>query len=405
MNGLEVTGETPLLVRRLVGPRTLLLAGWTLCLLLSVALPVTIFVAILRHSLLDIDLIIRRTLIYALLTASLAAVYYASVVILQNVLATTTGRQEPLAVFISTLFIAALFLPLRERLQRAVNRFLFGERDDPYAVLSTLGQRLQETAVPGETLPAIAETICQTLKLPYATIVLQTPDGERATAAASGQPAQPLEEWPLRYHGQIIGWLAVAPRSPGESITAHEKRLLGDIASHAGAAAYAARLTTALQHSREQLVLAREEERRRIRRDLHDGLGPALASQTFTLDAALDLLEIEPAAAANLLRRLKDQNQSLVADIRRLVYELRPRALDELGLAQALAVHVQQLNGQHTTHVTLAVAPDDVAALPAAVEVAAYRLVQEGINNVLRHVQANQMISRRQSASTAAMKM
>ena len=364
------------------------LGGWTLCLLLCLPLPVSISVAILRHNLWDIDVIIRRTAIYGLLTALLAAVYYGAVVVLQRLLATTTGRQEPIAILIATLLIAALFQPLRERLQRGANRLLFGERDDPYAVLSTMGRRLHETAVPGETLPAIAETICQTLKLPYAAILLQAADGERSIAAASGTPSGSPAEWPLRYQGEIVGWLAVGPRSPGEPFTGRERRLLGDIASHAGAAAYAARLTADLQHSREKLVLAREEERRRIRRDLHDGLGPALASQTFALDAALELLEQDPAAAAPLLRGLKLQNQSLVADIRRLVYELRPPALDELGLAQALTVHVQQLTSHHATRVTLDVAPEAVASLPAAVEVAAYRLVQEGVNNVLRHAGA-----------------
>jgi signal transduction histidine kinase len=364
------------------------LGGWTLCLLLCLPLPVSIFVAILRHNLWDIDVIIRRTAIYGLLTALLAAVYYSAVVVLQRLLAITTGRHEPIAIFIATLLIAALFQPLRERLQRGANRLLFGERDDPYAVLSTMGRRLQETAVPGETLPAIAETICQALKLPYAAILLQAAEGERSIAAASGKPAASLAEWPLRYQGDIAGWLVVAPRSPGEAFTGREQRLLGDIASHAGVAAYAARLTADLQHSRETLVLAREEERRRIRRDLHDGLGPALASQTFALDAALELLEQDPAAAAPLLQSLKAQNQSLVADIRRLVYELRPPALDELGLAQALAVHVQQLNNHHATRLALDVAPEAVASLPAAVEVAAYRLVQEAVNNVLRHAGA-----------------
>jgi two-component sensor histidine kinase/GNAT superfamily N-acetyltransferase len=137
------------------------------------------------------------------------------------------------------------------------------------------------------------------------------------------------------------------------------------------------------------LVLAREEERRRIRRDLHDGLGPALASQTFALDTALDLLESDPQAAADLLQGLKKQNQGLVADIRRLVYELRPPTLDELGLAAALAAHIQQLNGQHGTEIRVEVEEEAVSSLAAAVEVAIYRLVQEGVNNVLRHAEAS----------------
>ena len=96
------------------------------------------------------------------------------------------------------------------------------------------------------------------------------------------------------------------------------------------------RLTTDLQRSRERLVTTREEERRRLRRDLHDGLGPTLGSLPLKLDVAGDLLERDPVAARELLRGLKEQSQSAVADIRRLVYELRPPALDELGLVGAI---------------------------------------------------------------------
>jgi len=139
------------------------------------------------------------------------------------------------------------------------------------------------------------------------------------------------------------------------------------------------------------LVLAGEEERRRIRRDLHDGLGPTLASQTFKLDAALELLETDPHAAADLLLSLKSQNQSLIADIRRLVYALRPPSLDELGLLVALQVHTSQMSlGNNGLKVTIAAAPDPLPPLPAAVEVAAYRIVLEALTNVVRHARANQ---------------
>ncbi|HEX6305860.1 MAG TPA: sensor histidine kinase, partial [Anaerolineales bacterium] len=133
-----------------------------------------------------------------------------------------------------------------------------------------------------------------------------------------------------------------------------------------------------------------EEERRRIRRDLHDGLGPSLASQTFKLDAALDLLENDSQAAAQLLTSLKVQNQRLVAEIRRLVYELRPPALDELGLSGALVAHAGQLNGPNILKIAILAKPDPLPVLPAAVEVAAYRIALEGITNVVRHAHARE---------------
>lgn len=366
----------------------LTIGGWTLTNLLTLALPGSIFAAILRSRLWDIDLIVRKTLVYALLTATLVGIYLGSVALLQNLFTANTGQDAPLANVISTLIIAALFQPARERLQRAVNRLFFGERDDPYMVLTRLGQQLQETAAPDQALTAITSTLCQALKLPYAAIVLLDTSSEPSTAAFSGSRTDKVREWPLRFQGVPVGWLAVAPRDPGEEFTSQEERLLADVASQSGAAARAAQLAGILQHAREKLVLAREEERRRLRRDLHDGLGPSLASQTFALDAAIELLEIDPPAARQLLRNLKLQNQALVADIRRLVYELRPPTLDELGLTEALAVLLQQLNSHASTRVSFIIEPGSLEALPAAVEVAVYRLVQEGVNNVLRHAQA-----------------
>jgi signal transduction histidine kinase len=136
-------------------------------------------------------------------------------------------------------------------------------------------------------------------------------------------------------------------------------------------------------------VTAREEERRRLRRDLHDGLGPALASQTLKLDAALDLLEADPAQAVHYLREVKAQSQTTVADIRRLVYELRPPALDELGLVGALRAHVQSLSSRNGLRVTVD-APETLPPLSAAVEVAAYRIALEALTNVVKHARARE---------------
>ena len=136
-------------------------------------------------------------------------------------------------------------------------------------------------------------------------------------------------------------------------------------------------------------MTAREEERRRIRRDLHDGLGPTLASQTLKLDAVLDLLADDPHAAGQHVKQLKSQTQQMVADIRRLVYELRPPALDELGLLEALRAHVAQMSGANgRLRISIEAVPEPLPPLPAAIEVAAYRIALEGVTNVIRHAQA-----------------
>lgn len=346
--------------------------------------PLIIGIAIFKYRLYDIDILINRTLVYGGLSLGIVAVY-GLVVGVTSVLFQSRGNF--LFALLATGLVAVLFQPVRDRLQRGVNRLMFGERDDPYAVLSKLVTQLQTTATPEAMLQTVVETIATMLKLPYVAIELAD-ERERLDGASTGKAVAKTNEFPLRYQNETVGYLMVSPRSPGETFTEREQRLLADMAAQMGAVAYSVRLTVALQRSREKLVLTREEERRRIRRDLHDGLGPTLASQTFALDAILDLLETDPKEATHLVQRLKSQNQETVADIRRLVYELRPPALDELGLAGALQAHVAQLNAQQSLQLRISAQPDPLPALPAAVEVAAYRIAIEAITNVVRHARA-----------------
>ena len=348
----------------------------------AMLIPLTISIALFRYRLWDIDFFINRTLVYGGLTALVVIIY----AILVGGLSTLFHAQNSLFIsLLATGLIAVLFQPVRARLQRTVNRLMFGERDDPYGVLSRLGQKLQETAVPEQTLLAITATITQTLKLPYAAIELEGLPNKQNLIASSGAKTAETGSWPLLYRQETIGWLRVAPRSPREPFTQKEVRLLEDIATQAGAAAYSVRLTVALKKSRENLVLAREEERRRIRRDLHDELGPSLASQTFRLDAAIEYIQDNPQKAIELLQTLKTENQTLVGNIRRLVYELRPPALDELGLLGALQAHTDQID---RPKIRLTAVPNPLPPLSAAVEVAAYRIVLEATTNVVRHAQA-----------------
>jgi signal transduction histidine kinase len=358
--------------------------------LVFLCIPLTLGFAILRYRLWDIDLLINRTLVYGTLTVSVIGLY----VLVVTGLGTLFQTQGNLLIaLLATGMIAVLFQPLRARLQRAVNRLMFGERDDPYRVLSRLGQRLEATLAPDAVLPAIVETVAQALKLPYAAILLQV-EGEWTIAASYGRlHGEPLSV-PLVYQTEPVGKLQLAPRTPGESFTRADQRLLDDLTRQAGAAIHAVSLTTDLQRltidlqrSRERLVTMREEERRRLRRDLHDGLGPALATLTLKAEAARDLVATEPAQAVGMLEDLIGQSQVAITDIRRLVYDLRPPALDDLGLVAAMRTQVM-----HYEHAGLRVtieAPEHLPPLPAAVEVAAYRIMQEALTNVVRHAQAH----------------
>jgi signal transduction histidine kinase len=354
-------------------------------------IPLSVGVAILRYRLWNIDVIINRTLVYGALTACILGIYVLVVGYVGALFHTETN------LFISLLatgLVAALFAPLKDRLQRIVNRLMYGERDEPYAVLSRLGQRLKATDAPETALPAIVETAAQALKLPHAEIALKQDDGVFETVAVCGRARGEPLVLSLSYGTETIGQLILSPRAPGEPFVPADRRLLDDLARHAEAAAYAVRLTADLRRSRERLVAAREEERRRLRRDLHDGLGPQLATLTLKLDAARNLLGREPQVADALLAGLKAQVQAAISDIRRLVYALRPPALDELGLIPALREGATS-HGQNGLNVSVE-APDGdgLPPLPAAVEVACYRIAQEAMTNVARHAGARNCLVR-----------
>ncbi len=362
--------------------------------LLVLPYPLALAIAILRYRLFDIDILINRTLVYGILTASVVGVYILVVSTLGTLLHTSGS---PVNSLLATGLIAVLFQPLRARLQRLINRLMYGERDEPYAVLSRLGQRLEATLAPEAVLPTIVETVAQALKLPYVAIALKQDDAFSITASYGLSQGKPLI-LPLVYQAETIGQLLLASRAPGDAFTAADHRLLEDIAHQAGVAVHAVRLTSDLQHSRERLVTTREEERRRLRRDLHDGLGSTLAALHLQAGAIRAIVRHDPAAAEEELADLQAEIRSAVGDIRRLVYALRPPTLDELGLVAAIQQYAAQcgISGSGKEQATqsganlhiVVEAPEQLPVLSAAVEVAAYRVIQEALNNVTRHAQA-----------------
>ncbi len=361
--------------------------------LVLLLVPVSIGVAVLRYRLWDIDLLINRTLVYGLLTACIIGLYLLVVVGLGTVF---SALGNPLISLLATGLVAVLFQPLRQRVQRAINHLMFGERDDPYRVLSRLGSRLEATLATDALLPTIVETVAQALKLPYVAITSkQLAEDVLAASAGEARVRAPLVRVPLVVQTEQVGDLVLAARAPGDSLTSADLRLLHDLAPQIAVAVQAVQLTAELKHltadlqqARTWLVAAREEERRRLRRDLHDGLGPTLASLTFKIDAARNLLKQDSERADRLLESVRQQAQEAITDIRRLVYDLRPPALDELGLFSAL--REQATSSQNPRLQIIVDAPESLPLLPAAVEVAAYRIAQEALTNVVRHAEARQ---------------
>lgn len=337
-------------------------------------------IAILRYRLWDIDIVINRTLVYTALTVSVLLIY---VLIVGGLGALVRAESSVLIALLATGLIAVLFQPLRARLQRAINQLTYGDRDDPFEALARLGRRLEGNFSPELVYPTIVETAAQALKLPYVAIAVKHGDGFETVEDYGTNKGDPVA-YQLRHQGEVIGQLLVGRRSPGENFSAADERLLRNFARQAGTAVHAVQLTADLQLSRQQLVTAREEERLRLRRDLHDGLGPALASVVWQADSARDMIYTDPPEAAQLLEGSIKQAQDALADIRRLVYGLRPPALDELGLVGAL----EQAAHQHQQTSVAIEAPAPLPSLPAAVEVAAYRIVREALKNAMVHGKA-----------------
>ncbi|MDE3231658.1 MAG: GAF domain-containing sensor histidine kinase [Chloroflexota bacterium] len=360
--------------------------------LLLLLIPVSVGFAILRYRLWDIDLIVRRTLVYGLLTAFVIGVYILIVGYLGALFRTSSNL---LISLVATGIVAVLFQPLRGVLQRGVTRLLYGLRDEPYIVLAGLGQRLKATLGPDDVLPAIATTVQEALKLSYAAIEVGDGPALRPAAVAGAAPTREqdsLLRLPLTYQRQTVGALLIAPRGRDDTLTPADLSLLDDLTQQIGAAVHTMRLTSDLQRSRERLVTTREEERRRLRRDLHDGLGPMLSAIMLKVGLVRTLYQRDLTATGALLDQLETEIDSVIGDIRRLVYNLRPPALDELGLAGALREYVARLGSEGQADqpaLTVTVeAPESLGRLPAAVEVAVYRITQEAVTNVIRHAHA-----------------
>lgn len=354
--------------------------------LLKACLPLSIAFAILRYRLWNIEFIVNRVLVYASLSVLTMLGYLGTIFVLHVLF---TGLSNPVISFLAAGVVAILFEPLRQRLQRAVNRWMYGERDDPYAVLSRLVGTLERTPSTNEVLPAIAETIAHSLKIPHVAIWLDQ-DGKENKAAAFGEETTDLVSFPLAYQGETIGRLEVARRAQNEEFSEADLRLIENITQQAGAAAQTVRLHAELVRSRAQIVNEREDERLRIRRDLHDELGPLLAAQGLKLSAARQMMHTKPEKAESLVDEVIRQSQQTVADVRRLVHGLRPPVLDQLGLVEAVRDLARNHGGGPTLEI---IAPsDELLHLPAAVEVNAYRILLEAWNNAVRYSHASRCL-------------
>ena len=345
-----------------------------------VAFPLSILVAILKYRLYDIDVLVDASTVYVALAAVLTALYLVVVTVIPAVFG---AGAETIAGVVAAALVAITFAPVRSRLQQMVSRRLFGFRDEPGAALNMLGEAFGHGDDAVEVRAALAEAVATSLRLPFAAITY----GDDA-AVSFGQAVGPITNVDLTFRGEVKGSLAVSGRSASEPVNARDRRVLEELAVFVAVAVNAAAAADQINRSRAMLVSAREDERRRIRRDLHDGLGPALTALGFGLDTTKNLLRdgTSDERVVDQVERLRRQVDDAIADIRRLVHDLRPPALDDLGLAGALAAQAASLSRDDLNIVVRS--DDGLDHLPAAVEVAAFRIASEAMNNVARHAQA-----------------
>lgn len=343
--------------------------------LVTIPVPVAVAVAILQRRLYDVQLAFSRALTYAALSAAVAALYALTVA---GVGAVLDQRGAAWLTWLAAGVVAVSFAPLRDVLQRGVSRLTYGQWAEPAEVLGATARRLADATDVPALLDSLATDLSETLRLSRVEIW----DSTGHLLAAHGVLGASLKKDHLIAYGAPVGELRWASQRELRDV---DRRLLDDIGRQLGAVVHAAGLVERLRTAQHHLVLTREEERRRLRRDLHDGLGPTLASLTLNVDELRNRWPQLSDPDAELLT-LRSSIQTAVREVRRIVEGLHPAPLDQLGLAGALE-QLASATGPSDTDVAVLV--KDLPPLPAAVEVATFRMVQEALTNALRHAHAD----------------
>ncbi len=337
--------------------------------------PVAMAVGVVRPDVVDVRGLVTR----AVVTATVFVGYLAAAIGLASGVEVATGeplRTTPMAALCGLLAFGVR--PVQVLLRGVVDQLLFGDRPDPLAAATSVADRIGDD-------PALAlDAVREALVLPYASIRV---GGD--VLATSGTEVTHTRVLPLRLGEDEVGEVVVGLRAGDLSLSSTDEDVLRIVAPLLAQTLRAQAMSRDLRESREATVTAVEEERRRLRRDLHDGLGPTLSGVAFATDAARNQLRTDPDRADALLVGLRTDTAAAIAEIRRLVEGLRPPALDQLGLVGAVRQHVATLHSSSGTPLVVSVdVTDALPALSAATEVAAYRIVVEALTNAARHAGA-----------------
>ena len=349
--------------------------------------PIGLFVALTRYRLFAVDRLLNRSLVFTLVLG-LAGLVYALLIGL-SALFLQTRVSLPFGLLILVAIIVAL-QPVRQRVQKLINRLMYGQRDDPFAILTEANTILRSDAAPGAMLQQLVTHIGTALQVPF--VEMRLPEANLTSQFGSAENQHRTWQTPLNTSGKQIGSLQVAQRDSSQSFNKVETSLLDTIAQQAADKIQSRQLKT-------DLISVRSDERKRLQQDLHDRLGPSLASVSMQLDVARNLVSSDPERAAQILQDLRGDTQSTVEEVRHILQDLRPSVIDELGLDGAIKAMVAERNGQQGVAIHYERLGNG-GVISAEIETTLYQIVNEALLNVLKHAQASSAQIELNSAET-----
>ncbi|KGN32169.1 hypothetical protein N802_10615 [Knoellia sinensis KCTC 19936] len=338
------------------------------------AVPVAVMVGVLRYRLLGIEVALRKTLLYVPLTLMIALIIGGTTTVLARLL-----PDGPLALLIGSGVVAALFFPISGFLRRGVDRFILGGRADPLGAVTRVTSDVESSG--HDPVASMLDAVTAATGATYATVT----DASGAVLAATGAESASLTEAPLLHGGDRLGTLRIAPRKGERRVTDQDARLVAALAPHFAVVLRSQQLTQELDRERRRVTTATLAERDRLRRDLHDGLGPSLSGIALGIQAATQSLDHDPAASRVVLDRTRAEAERAVAEIRRVLQGLRPSVLDERSLVDALHQAASSMGFGQPGHPLLSLDSTPLPVLRPEVEETAFRIVAESLNNVARH--------------------
>ena len=336
----------------------------------ALAIGIASWIGIVRYGLFDLRAVLSRSIVYGVLAAIVVMLYAAASAVLGEIV------EGVLPAVVAAAVAAVAVLPLHDRVQRSVDRHIFGLRNDPAAAFALLGARLDAAAAPEDVLPLAVATVADALRLRFVAIDVEGDELVRWGERVAG----PCAVVDLPFAGRAIGQLVAQARDPMKGSDVMTEHCSNHSPRSWVSPPTRSRSPTPSAPSRSRVAIVREEERLRLRRDLHDGLGSTLAGLALGIDAARRSLPADaPAMTGELMATLRGEAEGAVAEIRRIAYNLRPPILDDLGLCLALRNQADRF-----ARATVS-APFDLPVLSSDVEVAAYRIATEAMTNAAKH--------------------